>query len=120
MNALEIKIFREKNKLTQSKLALIVGVGIETVKKWEQGVNRISKSAELLMQQYEEGRMSALQDQSPIVEENTTINYKIPSQMELLAINRQQQEEISKLKSRIIELQEELLVKKNPLHVKDA
>ncbi len=64
--------------------------------------------------------IETLQEKSPVVEECHRPNYSIPTQMELIEINRQLQEEISKLKSKIIELQEELLVKKKSSYAKDA
>jgi transcriptional regulator with XRE-family HTH domain len=93
---------------------------IETVRKWEQGKRNITEASIELMRQFEEGRRYALQENSSVIEESQKSNYSIPSQMELIAITRQQQEEISRLKSIIIELQEELLVKKNRRDVKDA
>lgn len=53
MNGLEIKEFRKKHKLTQEKLADIVGAKVRSVQSWEQGTRNISQSAIKLMLEYE-------------------------------------------------------------------
>lgn len=43
-----VKEFREKFGLSQTALANVMGVSKKAVEKWEQGINRVSKSAAVL------------------------------------------------------------------------
>lgn len=58
MNAIELKIFREKNNLTQLELANYVGTGIRAVQSWEQGIRNISQSAINLIEKFETKEIS--------------------------------------------------------------
>ena len=52
MNAVDIKKFREKHKLTQSELAEIAGTTIRAVQSWEQGQRNITQSVIKLLENY--------------------------------------------------------------------
>ena len=49
----DVKEFRRRFRLSQSKLALIMNVTKKTVEKWEQGVNRVSGTTQMLFHIYE-------------------------------------------------------------------
>lgn len=65
MNALEIKQFRKRNKLTQESLSEIVESSINTVRSWEQGQRNIPSSAVKLMQIFESNTKRDLSVQEP-------------------------------------------------------
>ena len=43
-----VKEFREKFGLSQTALAIVMGVSKKAVEKWEQGINKVSKSTAVL------------------------------------------------------------------------
>jgi DNA-binding transcriptional regulator YiaG len=53
MEGIELKSKREKMKLTQTELADILGVKMNTVYRWESGILTVPKSIELAMETVE-------------------------------------------------------------------
>ena len=49
VNKYFVKMFREKNSLTQIALANILGVKKKTIEKWEQGANNVNGSSAVLL-----------------------------------------------------------------------
>ncbi len=53
MEGKELKVKREKLELTQTELADILGVKMNTVYRWESGILSVPKSIELAMETVE-------------------------------------------------------------------
>jgi transcriptional regulator with XRE-family HTH domain len=53
MEGFEIKKFRQKHRLTQADLAVLVGVKTGTVSKWESGIRNIGQSAIKIIENYD-------------------------------------------------------------------
>lgn len=60
MNALEVKEFREKHKLSQSQLAEYLKTSVRAVQSWEQGVRNITESSVKLLMSYENSHIVSL------------------------------------------------------------
>lgn len=94
MSSFDIKLFREKNGLSQKDLAEYLSVSIRAIQSWEQGYRNIPQSAIKLMSYYG--------DNHNVIAASPVEQYGCSQCIE-------KDKEIQKLKDEVIRLQSELL-----------
>jgi hypothetical protein len=104
---------------TDNKLANILGIRPTVLSNWRV---RNSINYELIITKCGIDVLSrAIKDNSQdTISKEHLSHYTVPSQMELIGVNMKLQEEISQLKSKIIEMQDDFIKKEEQIVAKNA
>lgn len=79
INSEYIKEFRRKYALTQAALANIMGVTKKTIERWEQGINKVSRSSSVLftLLSKNENLLHQIRKVELIAEDGTVQDFKV-------------------------------------------